>query len=156
MVKIISLTIIAIVLVGVAVFLYSGDTVQAPTPTSTPTSTPTPTTDETPTPTVSGATVIYSDSGYSPSNIRVNKGDTVVFRNTGTKMMWTASAVHPTHKTYPGSNIAFCGTPQSTGAFDACKGYGLGESWEFKFNEQGTWKYHNHMQANHTGTIIVE
>ncbi|MBI2674143.1 MAG: hypothetical protein HYX22_00160 [Candidatus Yanofskybacteria bacterium] len=169
MTKLILLTIVAIVLVGVVVFLYSGDTVQAPgsspTPTTTdnvpvPTPTPTPVNEESssPLPTVSESkvTVTYSDFGYGPAIVTVEKGDTVIFDNKGSKMMWTASAVHPTHKTYPGSDIAFCGTPQSISAFDACKGYGSGESWEFKFDHQGTWKYHNHMQANHTGTIVVE
>jgi len=70
--------------------------------------------------------------------------------------MWTASAFHPTHKAYPGSDIAKCGIQSQIGIFDACRGYGSGESWEFKFDEQGTWKYHNHMQANHSGTIVVE
>jgi len=83
-------------------------------------------------------------------------GDTVVFDNKGSKMMWTASAVHPTHKAYPDSDIAKCETPSQAGIFDACRGYGPGELWEFKFNEQGTWKYHNHLQPSHTGTIIVE
>ena len=71
-------------------------------------------------------------------------------------MMWTASAIHPTHKAYPSSDIEKCGTQSQANIFDACKGYGQGESWGFRFDEVGTWKYHNHLQPNHTGTIVVE
>lgn len=151
---------VAVILVGVVVFLYTRDSEEASILSPTPTLTSTPTAEETPIPlpTVSESkvTVTYSDSGYSPAEIQIKKGDTVVFDNKSPKMMWTASAVHPTHKAYPGSDIANCGTSSQNGMFDACKGYGTGESWEFRFNEQGTWKYHNHLQPTHFGTIIVE
>ena len=100
--------------------------------------------------------ITYYDSGYSPSAVNVKRGDIVVFTNGSSKMMWTASAMHPSHMGYPGTDITKCGTPSQQGMFDACKGYGKGESWEFKFNEIGTWKYHNHLQPNHTGTIMIE
>lgn len=147
----------AIVLVGVVVFLFLRGTseVSVPSPTLTPTSTA----KETPMPTtiqVSKTIVTYSDSGYSPLTITVKKGDTVVFENKSSRMVWTASAVHPTHKAYPGSDIAKCGTLSGRDMFDSCKGYEPGESWAFKFNETGTWKYHNHLQPKHTGIIVVE
>lgn len=152
--QLVVLTVMAIILIGVVVFLYSGDTTEAPTPT------PTPTVEETPMPLpiVSGSkvAVTYSDSGYGPAEVKIKKGDIVVFDNKGSKMMWTASAVHPTHKAYPGSGIEKCGTQLQTDIFDACQGYGAGESWEFRFNETGTRGYHNHLQPNHTGTVIVE
>ena len=146
--QLIILTIVAVALIGIVVFLYTRNSGEVPT--LSPTSTPLPT--------VLGSkvTVTYSDSGYGPATVTVKKGDTVVFDNKGSKMMWTASAVNPTHKAYPDSDIAKCETPSQAGIFDACRGYGPGELWEFKFNEQGTWKYHNHLQPSHIGTIIVE
>lgn len=160
--NIIILVSVAIILVGVVVFLYSGDTIEAPTPTPIPTPTVEEVSESSPqvfpttTPSISTVTVTYSDSGYSSSTVTIKRGDTVVFEDKSSRMMWTASAVHPTHKAYPGSDIAKCGISEQSGIFDACKAYGSGESWEFRFNEQGTWKYHNHLQPNHTGTIIVE
>lgn len=158
--NLIILTIVVVVLVGVVVFLYTRDSEEIPVLSPTLTLTPTPTVEGTPIPlpTVSGskATVTYSDSGYSPAEVKIKKGDTVVFDNKSSKMMWTASAVHPTHKAYPGTDTAKCGTSSQNGMFDACKDYGPGELWEFKFNEQGVWKYHNHLQPTHTGTIVVE
>lgn len=155
--KQIILTIIAVILVGVIFFLFlrnSGEVPVlslSPTPTATPRPSPTFFPDKT-----SENIILYSDSGYSPATLNVKKGDVVVFKNASSKMMWTASAVHPTHKVYPGSGIEMCGTNTLVAIFDACKGYPQGESWEFKFDNQGTWKYHNHLQPNHFGTVIVE
>ena len=166
--QIITLTIVAVILVGVVLFLFSQDTGERPLVLPSPTPTPTvektpvlspetsPTPKPSPTPSVSKVTVTYSDSGYSPPMGRIKKGNFIVFENKSSKMMWTASAVHPTHKAYPGSGIEMCGTNTLVAIFDACKGYGPGESWEFRFDEQGAWKYHNHLQPNHTGTIVVE
>lgn len=157
--KLIILIITAIVLVGVVVFLFTRETVEAPVLSSTPILTPTPTSEKTPIPLstpIAAKAITYSDSGYSPTTMTIKKGDTVIFDNQSSKMMWTASAVHPTHKAYPGSDITKCGTAQAAGAFDACQGIGLDESWEFKFDETGTWRYHNHLQPNHTGTVVIE
>ena len=136
--QVIILVVVAVVLIGIIVFLYTRNSGEVPALSPIPTLTPIVEETSTPLPIVSESkvTVTYSDSG--------------------SKMMWTASAVHPTHKAYPGSDIVFCGMPQLTGAFDACRGYDSGESWEFRFNEAGTWKYHNHLQPNHTGTIVIE
>lgn len=100
--------------------------------------------------------VTYLDSGYSPNTVKIKKGDTVIWKNQSKFSVWTASAVHPTHKIYPGSGMEMCGMNTLVAIFDACKGFSSGESWDFRFNEQGTWKYHNHLQPNHAGTIIVE
>ena len=70
--------------------------------------------------------------------------------------MWTASAMHPTHMAYPGSDVKKCGTPEAGMIFDSCAGTPSGESWSFKFNSAGEWKYHNHLNVGHYGAIIVE
>ncbi|MEK7603754.1 MAG: hypothetical protein AAB461_01375, partial [Patescibacteria group bacterium] len=107
--KFASLTIAAVAMLGIVVFLYSRDAVKTPIPTPTPTvegsSTPSPTSSGTlPAPSaVPGVTVTYSDSGYMPLAVTIKKGETVFFENKSSGMVWTASAVHPTHKAYPGS-----------------------------------------------------
>ncbi len=152
---------LVVVVVAVAAGVIFRNAKESIAPILTPT--PTPVSEKSPlpfsTPIASKAVVVtYTDSGYSPSTIRIKKGDELIvdFKNTSSKMMWTASAVHPTHKAYPGSDIAKCGTLSGVDMFDSCKGYELGESWAFLFDKQGTWKYHNHLQPAHTGTIIVE
>ena len=110
-------------------------------------------------PTVSSNIVTYTDSGYPPNEITISKGDTVVFKNESSRTLWPASAVHPTHSTYPESNIQKCfdgDTENDSTIFDACRALDAGEEWSFTFNEVGSWGYHNHLRFSNTGKIIVE
>lgn len=94
--------------------------------------------------------IINSDSGYSPSTITVKKGETVTWKNESAQETWPASAMHPTHAVYPIKGGCIGST------FDACKGFKKGESWSFTFDAVGTWKYHDHLNPSHFGTIIVK
>lgn len=96
--------------------------------------------------------VRYTATGFSPREITIEKGEIVTFINESTSGMWVASAVHPTHTVYPEKTGNDC----LGSAFDACEALSSGESWSFTFNKEGTWVYHNHTRANHTGTITVE
>ena len=100
--------------------------------------------------------VIYTSEGFSPAKVTVKKGDKVTFRNNSTAPMWTATAIHPTHRVYPGSDIEKCGTPEETKIFDACRGIPSGSSYAFTFNEVGTWNYHDHLNLGKYGSIVVE
>jgi len=100
--------------------------------------------------------VTYTDSGYSPATLKIEKGEKVIFKNQSSRSMWPASAVHPTHRVYSGTSLdEHCPDTTST-AFDACKGFLPGESWSFTFNKKGSWKYHDHLNPGATGTIVVE
>lgn len=105
---------------------------------------------------VATTTVVYTDNGFAPEVIEITQGDTVTFQNDSSRDFWPASNVHPTHTLYPGSSIAKCNTDEEPSIFDACKGIAPGEAYSFTFNEAGTWGYHNHLQANFTGKIIVD
>ncbi|MEK7464157.1 MAG: plastocyanin/azurin family copper-binding protein [Patescibacteria group bacterium] len=100
--------------------------------------------------------VVSTDAGYSPNNVKIKVGDTVVFKNEDARPVWTASAMHPSHKVYPGSDIAKCDTAEQSTIFDACTGIASGASWSFKFDAVGTWKYHDHLNPSHYGSITVE
>lgn len=82
--------------------------------------------------------VKYSKNGYFPSSIDVKLGQTVRWESDGSPM-WTASAMHPTHEIYP--------------EFDQ---KATGNVYEFTFTKAGSWKYHNHVSANHFGTVNVK
>lgn len=86
--------------------------------------------------------VTYTDAGFSPSNIEINIGDTVIFTNDSGHKMWVASAQHPTHRVYS--------------EFDDRKGIANGEIYEFVFEKSGTWGYHNHVRAGSTGKVVVK
>lgn len=126
----------------------------------------TPATDKTvdPTPVLPPATVTatitvtvdYTDSGFSPNAVTINRGDTVVFENKSSSSFWPASNNHPTHTLYDGTSLQqHCASPTGD-TFDACGGIPPGGSWSFTFNKSGTWNYHNHLRASDTGTIIVQ
>lgn len=100
--------------------------------------------------------VIYSDTGYSPSNIAVKTGDTVIFKNESSDKMWMASAVHPLHSVYSGTSLEKHCPDTDAVSFDECEGIRSGESWSFKFDKKGEWKYHNHLKSSDIGTITVE
>lgn len=102
------------------------------------------------TPTVEEKVVIYTDAGYSPSPLDINIGDTVVFKNNSSQSMWPASSMHPAHKDYPTTGGCL------GSAFDACKGIQPGDSWSFKFDIAGDWKYHDHLSPKNFGAIIVQ
>ena len=103
-----------------------------------------------------GNVIEITSSGFSPSPLTIKKGKTVIFVNKDTEEHWPASAMHPTHTVYPGSNIEKCGTAEESNIFDTCRGLNPGESYSFTFNEIGSWSYHDHLVANLFGKIIVE
>ncbi|OGZ72995.1 MAG: hypothetical protein A2908_02235 [Candidatus Staskawiczbacteria bacterium RIFCSPLOWO2_01_FULL_38_12b] len=100
--------------------------------------------------------VIYTDAGYAPSELKINTGDTVVFKNESSFGMWTASAMHPNHTTYSGTSLQQHCPDLENNDFDQCKNGNPGTSWNFTFSKAGTFGYHNHAKSSHFGKIIVE
>lgn len=85
--------------------------------------------------------VSYGTGGFVPNTVTVKKGTTVVWTNQSQGGMWVASAVHPTHQLLPG--------------FDQLKSVAAAGTYEYTFVKVGTWKYHNHVAASDTGTVVV-
>ena len=143
--------VLAVALVGWMLLGNKGDVmVNTPTPTVSPESI------LIPTPLVSENVIIYTDSGYTPNTITIKKGETVVWKNESGNKMWTASAVHPTHRAYPGTDITACGTQTLLPMLDSCGKIMSDQSWSFLFNNVGTWGYHNHSNSSHWGKVVVE
>ncbi|MEM4282123.1 MAG: cupredoxin domain-containing protein [Candidatus Woesearchaeota archaeon] len=91
-----------------------------------------------------------TESGFSPRTLSIRAGETVVFVNKDINPHWPASAVHPTHTVYPESGGCI------GSKFDACRGLAQGETFSFKFDKIGRWKYHDHLNPSLTGEIVVE
>ena len=107
-------------------------------------------------PEMTGETVVtYMDAGYAPSPLTIAVGETVTFRNESSEAMWTASAMHPTHTVYSGTALEEHCPDIAGDAFDACTGIQPGDEWSFTFMKEGTWNYHNHLNASHFGSIVV-
>lgn len=99
--------------------------------------------------------ISITDSGYVPEHSIINKGDTIIFVNEGTRPYWPAADLHPDHRNYPGSDIQKCATNERNEIFDACRLLNPGESYSFTFEHVGTWKYHDH-SALFLADITVE
>lgn len=126
------------------------NTAPAPTPKqTTPTAAPKPVSSTPSTPTY--ALVIYDGNGFSPKEVTILKGGRIRFLNTSSEEMWVASDFHPSHKSYPVTSKNDC----LGSSFDMCKSVEKNGYWEFVFNEQGTWRYHNHMKASMNGSVEV-
>ncbi|MFH1391600.1 MAG: hypothetical protein ABIH20_04780 [Candidatus Diapherotrites archaeon] len=101
-------------------------------------------------------TITYSDDGFSPSPLTIKVGESVIWINNSSIDMWPASAMHPIHTAYPGSDIKKCGSTQESLLFDACKGISPGNTYSFIFNEAGEWFYHDHLTSGNFGQVIVK
>ena len=100
--------------------------------------------------------VEMTSAGFVPETITLSAGDRVTWVNKDSKTRWPASAIHPTHETYPNSSIRKCNTPKEKETFDACRQLTPGREYSFTFTEKGTWKYHDHLHPTLKGTVIVE
>lgn len=104
---------------------------------------------------LTAATISITEKGYEPQMVTIKKGGTVTWVNNTDSPNWPATAMHPTHEKYPGSNITKCGTPKEPTIFDACRGIEKGGSYSFTFNNVGEWAYHEHLNVKMFGKIIV-
>lgn len=142
----IGIVVLAVVLGGVILVTSqrkSGVSQQPPAPQTTP---QTQTQGETPqAPTgnqlTQEAIVTVTPDGFSPATITVKTGTRVTWVNKGTGVVTVHSAVHPTHLVFP---------PLNLGEF------GDGSSVQLVFDKPGTYKYHNHLNPQMTGTVVVE
>jgi len=87
-------------------------------------------------------TIEYRENLFVPTEVKIKKGDTVIWINNISEPVWPASAFHPTHNVYSG--------------FDAFRGIKNGESYSFTFDKIGSWKYHDHLNPSVTGVVVVE
>ena len=99
--------------------------------------------------------IIITSSGFFPSDLTIGMGGVVIFVNLDSSQAWPASNIHPSHKSYPGSSISKCGSSEENEIFDSCRGLEFRETYNFTFNEVGSWKYHDHLKPSSGGTIIV-
>ncbi|MEX2090761.1 MAG: hypothetical protein WD989_01350 [Candidatus Paceibacterota bacterium] len=81
------------------------------------------------------------DDGFFPENLKINGKETVRFINKSKNQFWPASDFHPVHTIYP--------------EFDPKNPVEPGQSWSFRFEKIGKWRYHDHLAPYFTGTIEV-
>lgn len=113
------------------------------TPVATPTASPhiSPSASPSASPSTQTHRIRITANGFEPSELRIHRGDTVVFENTTIRPAWPASEVHPTHQILP--------------EFNAKRSLNLGETYNFTFTKIGEFPIHDHLKPSLKGKIIV-
>ncbi|MEK9194986.1 MAG: hypothetical protein AAB975_01305 [Patescibacteria group bacterium] len=83
----------------------------------------------------------FAETGFSPQTSMIAKGDTITFTTSRAKPFWPASDIHPSHEIYS--------------EFDPQKPIAADESWSFRFDKIGVWKFHDHLDPYFRGIIEV-
>lgn len=86
-------------------------------------------------------TIHMDETGFNPRELRIERGQKVVFENKSKDPRWPASNIHPTHDIYP--------------EFDPKRVILPGRGWSFVFDRAGTWKMHDHLYPQFTGAVTV-
>lgn len=89
-----------------------------------------------------GSTVItFTDKGFDKSTYNSKAGEAVTVKNESSMDLQFSSDDHPTHLTHPELNMDILGP---------------GESGTFAPAGTGTYKFHDHIDDQFTGTLIVQ
>jgi plastocyanin len=86
--------------------------------------------------------VTINDSGFSPAELTIKKGQKVTWVNKSSNFSWPASDPHPTHTNNP--------------TFDPDQPMKIDEAWSFTFKDTGRWNFHDHLRPSMRGLIVVE
>lgn len=100
--------------------------------------------------------VTYGEHGFAPQVVTVPVGTTVAWSSPKGKPMWVASDPDPSHtklKGFDEKGVINGFIKIFTGDHAYAHGTGV---YEYTFTEVGTWKYHNHINPQHRGTVIVK
>ena len=159
-ITLIAAIVVSLIIGGIAGFYLSPGAPLVTTPTPVPE------------PPVSEKNVIQiTDTGFVPNTITIKAGEVVTFRSKATAPVWPAGDVHPTHDSYPSNAYALSGDQAKSFGSKSCVEYGIRKSgdvfdpckmllpeqtFSFRFDEKGTWGFHNHVRPEHTGTVIVK
>lgn len=91
--------------------------------------------------TAAEAVITYGQTGFRPETLRVRAGETVTVNNDSDRTIQFDSDPHPAHTDNTQLNI------------DTIR---PGQSKTFTVSRTGTFGYHDHLNPDETGTIIVE
>lgn len=86
-------------------------------------------------------TVNMTRDGFDPGAVTLDINSSVVFLNVDLKDHWPASNIHPTHEIYS--------------EFDPKRGISPGQSWTFKPQRIGSFKFHDHLFPQNQGVVEV-
>ena len=103
--------------------------------------------------------VQYTNKGFEPEFITVKNNTTVGWINASDKLMWVASDPHPSHTNLPGfdeRSIEGNSKPAVKISLPFADAHAGQLMYRYTFNIAGKWSYHNHLNPNDRGTVVVE
>lgn len=133
--------IVAVIALGLGVFLMKGQVFNNSSAQTIPQATTVPSEASTPAIETEETSVELTPSGYSPASLNIKVGTKVTFINKSGVNATVDSDPHPVHTSFPALNL---GTFKNE------------ETLTFTFDKNGTYGYHNHLNATQKGTVIVE
>jgi len=86
------------------------------------------------------ATITFTETGFSPSQLTVKKGTKITVINNSSHTLQFSSGEHPTHQENPEMNMGDLAP---------------GEQGTVTLNHVGTHSFHDHHDDSKTGTLIV-
>lgn len=84
-----------------------------------------------------------TSAGFSPEEINVTRGTSVLWTNRDKSAHWVYGPSYP--------DRGGCGSK-----FDSCVGLKLGENFRITFNRAGIWDYSDKLNPQFTGKVIVQ
>lgn len=87
------------------------------------------------------ATVTFNGTSFTPATVTIKSGQSVAFRNSSTREIQVDSNPHPFHTDNAELNI---------GSIPP------GEVVTATLTKVGTWRYHNHLNSDQGGTVVVQ
>ncbi|HSX44430.1 MAG TPA: cupredoxin domain-containing protein [Candidatus Saccharimonadales bacterium] len=141
--KITIIIIAALIIIGGGAFAFTRSKDKKVTNTTSNTA-PTTSTNNSPaasTPAASGNTITYTNNGFSPASLTVKANSQVTIKNTSSQSLQFDSDPHPQHTDDLELNVGILGP---------------GESQTITVTKTGSHGYHNHLNPDDTGTLIVD
>lgn len=137
---IVIVVIVAIAVAGVTVMIFANPS-KAPTTTQdTQTNTGRETDSSDVSTALAPATIVFTDDGFTPMILTVKKGTVVTVKNNSSRSVQFSSDNHPSHTEDPEMNLGVLAP---------------GENGTFTANTIGTHGFHDHIDDNITGTLVV-
>lgn len=90
---------------------------------------------------VETSTITYTDDGFSPSTVTVKAGTTITVKNNSSSPLQFSSDPHPAHTDEDELNLSTLSPGAST---------------TFVATETGSHGFHNHLNEDASGTLIVQ
>ena len=86
-------------------------------------------------------TITYTDDGFSPVSLTVAAGTTITVKNDSSGILQFSSNPHPEHTDEEDLNL---------------KSLSPGKTATFTVSRTGSFGFHNHLNEEHDGTLVVE